>query len=197
MAITKRTAHERREEYKKEFWPSDIAWTGEAEKGWFRVGRTLPLVLALMSDKKIGGNVDPSRVYLELLARHIDAGVIEMVSDKEHSYAAGYSGTRGVRTWQERMKVLEETGFIKSKKIGNLRYKYILLVHPAIAVSKLRNLGKVSDDWWITYRARQIETKETPYESLVPVVAIANVVPIETAKTKPAVKASIKTATKK
>lgn len=197
MVITKRTARERREEYKKEFWPSDVAWTGEAEKGWFRAGRTLPLVLALMSDKKIGGNLDPSRVYLELLARHMDAGVIEMASDAEHSYAAGYAGPRGVRTWQERMKVLEETGFIKTEKIGNLRYKYVLLVHPAIAVRKLRDLGKVSDEWWKTYRARQIETKETSYESLVPAELAANVVPIEAAKAKSAVKATTRTAAKK
>jgi hypothetical protein len=29
-----------------EFWPNEIVWTGENEKGWFRAPRTLPLILA-------------------------------------------------------------------------------------------------------------------------------------------------------
>lgn len=157
----------RREQIKAEFWPKDIAWTGENEQGWFRAPRTLPLVLMLLSDKSISGSADPSSVYLELLARHRDSGVIEMMSPGEHSYAAGYSGPRGVRTWQERMKLLEQLGFIKSVQSGNQQYKHVLLVHPTIAVKKLHNKGKVSQGWWATYRSRQIEATEAPYEKLV------------------------------
>ena len=64
----------------------------------------------LLSDKSLSGNKDPGRVYLELLARHRDAGVVEMVTAEEHSYAAGCSGNRGVRTWQVRVKLLEALG---------------------------------------------------------------------------------------
>lgn len=192
MLNMKRSAQVRRETLKTEFWETDIAWTGKDEKGWFRATRTLPLILILLADKKVSGQLDPTRVYLELLARHMDSGVVEMVSDGEHSYAAGYSGSRGVRTWQERMKVLESAGFIKTKKVGNLHYKYVLLVHPAIAVQNLRNAGKVSVEWWENYRARQIEAKETLYEKLVPAPTPANVVPIKAAKPKPNPKTLVK-----
>jgi hypothetical protein len=157
----------RREQVKAEFWPNEIAWTGEKpEQGWFRAPRTLPLVLMLLSDKKISGSADLSSVYFELLARHRDSGIVDMVHPGDHSYAAGYSGPRAVRTWQERMNLLEQLGFIKSVQSGNQQYKHVLLVHPTIAVKKLHDRGKVSQAWWATYRARQIEATEAPYEKL-------------------------------
>lgn len=181
----------RREDIKKELWPKEIAWTGERpESGWFRAPRTLPLILTLLSDKKISGKSDLSGVYLELLARHRDSGIVEMVTPGEHSYGAGYSGSRGVRTWQERMKILEELGFIKSKQSGNQQYKYVLLVHPTIAVHNLYNVGKVPKTWWETYRPRQIEATEAPYEKLMERHKPPKVVPIKNAKAKAPKKAA-------
>jgi hypothetical protein len=186
--MPKTKAQERREEIKAEFWPKDIAWTGDPpEKGWFRAPRTLPLILTLLSDKKISGKADPGSVYVELLARHRDSGIVEMVSPGEHSYAAGYQGPRGARTWQERMKLLEDLGFIKSSASGNQQYKYVLLVHPTIAVQRLQEAKKISPSWWSTYRARQIEATEAPYEKLMKLqgpAAGATVVPIKSAKAK-------------
>lgn len=181
----------RREEIKTELWPDEIAWTGEKpEQGWFRAPRTLPLILVLLADKKISGKSDLSGVYLELLARHRDSGIVEMVSAGEHSYGAGYAGSRGVRTWQERMKILEELGFIKSKESGNQQYKYVMLVHPTIAVKKLHDQGKVSKSWWETYRPRQIEATEAPYEKLMERHKPEKVVSITSTKSKVAKKAS-------
>jgi hypothetical protein len=165
--MTRRSAQERREKYKEEYWPSDIAWTGERpEVGWFRAPRTLPLILMLLSSKKVSGKQDPTRVYLELLARQRDTGIVEMATEADHSYAAGYPGSRGIRTWQERMKLLQDLGFIKSVRGGNLTHKFVLLIHPTIAVKKLHDGGKVEKAWWDTYRQMQIETKESTYEQL-------------------------------
>jgi hypothetical protein len=147
-----------------EFWPDEDAWTGENERGWFFAPRTLPLVLALLESKELSGNKDVSRVYLELLARHVDGGVVEMAHEADHAYAAGYIGGRSVRTWQERMRILEHSGFIRTKQVGNQRYKYVLLVHPTAAVQRLRDAGRVPDEWWNAYRARQTETGEASHD---------------------------------
>lgn len=155
----------RRRSLRKEYWKDDDAWTGDNEKGWFRAPRTMPLVLGLLGQKNLSGALDPTKVYLELLARHIDNGIIEMVGEPDHAYAAGYLGSRGVRTWQERMKVLEELGFIRSKHIGNQRHKYVLLVHPTVAIQKLYQGGRVPQQWYDTFRARQIETGDVHFES--------------------------------
>jgi len=166
MATANKTSGgDRREKLRKMFWPDQDAWTGENEKGWFRALRTLPLVLGLMGEKNLSGSQDPTRVYVELLARHIDGGVIEMGHEADHAFAAGYVGSRGVRTWRERMRTLEKLGFIRTRRVGNQDFKYVLLVHPTTAIWRLRDVGKVSDHWWDTYCARQLETKEPTYET--------------------------------
>ncbi len=165
MIKPKSGAQEHRDKVRRKFFPGEDAWTGENEKGWFRAPRTLPLILNLISSKAVSGKCDLTRVYLELLARHIGEGVIEMRHEGEHAYAAGYEGTRGIRTWQERMSLLEKNGIIKIKQIGGQRYKYVLLVHPTAVVEKLRQEGKVEPRWWDTYRDRQLETKELTYKA--------------------------------
>src|SRR5215467_7009300 len=84
---------DRRAQLKEHYWPEDAAWNG-AGAGWFKGPRTLPLILALLS-------------------RHFDGGVIEMGNEADHAYAAGYTGSRAIRTWHERMLLLQELGFIK------------------------------------------------------------------------------------
>src|SRR3990167_2408679 len=98
MARIRTSGSARRRAARQEFWPTETAWTGDTEKGWFRSPRTLPLLLALIASKKVSGNTDPTRVYLELLARHFDEGVVQMAADEDHAFAAGYSGDRGVRS---------------------------------------------------------------------------------------------------
>ena len=90
-------------------------------------------------------------------------GVIEMKHEGEHGYAAGYVSSRSMRTWRDHMALLEELGFIKTKKSGNQQYKYTLLVHPTAVVEKLKQQGKVDAQWLTTYEIRQIETKEASY----------------------------------
>lgn len=167
ISVPKSAAQERREKYKAEYWPDEIAWTGEKpEKGWFRAPRTFSLVCALLKTKKVSGKKNPASVYLELLSRHRDTGVVEMASEGEHSYAAGYMTSRGIRTWQEHMKLLEDLGFIKSVSAGNQKYKYVLLIHPSIAVKKLYDKDLVDSKWWDMYRSIQIDMKESKCEDL-------------------------------
>jgi hypothetical protein len=154
MAVQKSAKTEQRRKKRDEFWPNEDAWTGEGEKGWFFAPRTLPLILSLLKSKAISGRSDPTKVYLELWARHIDGGLIEMEHEGVHAYAAGYAGKRGVHTLQEQMKILEKNGFIRTRRIGNQQYRYVLLVHPTTAIKRLRDAGKVPDDWWATYRDR-------------------------------------------
>lgn len=184
----------RREEIRQQHFAADDLWTGDGEKGWFSVPRSLPLVLALLSSKEISKKHDPSSVYLELLSRQRGEGVIEMAHEEEHAFAAGYVGTRAVRTWQERMKILEENGFIKTLQVGNQRYKYVAIVHPTTAVQRLREQKKVDDNWWNAYLANKRESKEPTFDQRQKKIAAANkVVSMPSVEKK---KVSVKTATK-
>ena len=152
-----------RDEVRSKLWSDVDAWTGENELGFFQAPRTLPLLLHLLSTKAVSGKQNPSLVYLELWARHMGSGVIEMKHEGEHAYAAGYASERSMRTWRENMKLLEENGFIKTRKAGNQQYKYILLVHPTAVVETLKAQKKVDANWLNTYELRQIETRERTY----------------------------------
>lgn len=175
-----------RENLRKEYWPNEVAWTGEGEKGWFRAPRTLPLILNLLASKEVSGNLDPGPVYLEVLARHRGEGIVEMASESDHTYAAGYTSPRRSRTWMERMNLLEKLGFIRAQGTGNAKYSYVLLVHPSIPVKKLYDEGKIKDvRWWPTYRKMQLEAKETKFEDLVlPEKPAENVVQLKPATKK-------------
>lgn len=180
--MNKTQAHEKRVKLRKQFWAGEDAWTGANEQGWFFAPRTLPLVLGLLASKELSGRCDPTRVYLELWSRHLSAGVVEMKHEGDHAYAAGYVGARGIRTWQERMRILEKTGFIRTQQIGNQKYAYVLLVHPTTAVQRLHEAGRVPDLWWKTYCARQIETKEPSYKERMKARGAAKVVSMKPAK---------------
>jgi len=162
----KNRAQEHRDKIRRRFFPGEDAWTGENEKGWFKAPRTLPLILSLVSSKQVSGKCDLTRVYLELWARHMGEGVIQMQHEGEHAYAAGYEGARGIRTWQERMKLLEQNGIIKVKQIGG----------------KLRQENKVEARWLDTYRDRQMETKELTFKARKKTKAGPKVVTIAAAK---------------
>jgi len=95
---SKRTADaEKRERIRNEFFDDEEAWTGKNEKGWFKAPRTLPLIPELLSSKELSGNYDPTGVYLELLSRHIDGGIIEMTDEAAPAYGAGYFRSRAIR----------------------------------------------------------------------------------------------------
>lgn len=89
-----------------------------------------------------------------------------MATDEEHAFAAGYEGKRGVRSWRERIHVLETAGIIRTRSVGGKKFAYVLLVHPALFVEELRTAGKVTDSWYEAYRIRRAETGELPLETV-------------------------------
>lgn len=150
----------RRRARREELWPhsdKEIWWT-ENGPGWCPLPRTIPLILALLQEKKLVGAVDCGSVYLELLARNFGSGLIEVQDETDHAFHAGYVSSRGRRTWQERIAKLNELGFIRTKeKPGQKRVGYILLVNPHVVLARLRKERKISDAWWDAYETRQHE----------------------------------------
>jgi hypothetical protein len=178
-----KTKSDRLQKIREEFWPQVDVWTGgEQDKGWFKVPRTLPLILALIQSKEVTGNADPTRVYLELLSRQFGEGVVEIQNESEHAYAAGYTSSRAERTWQDHMRCLEKLGFIKIKGIGKHAFKYVALVHPVSALEELRKKNLVPEDWWDAFRDRRTQTGELSYEERTAVQQRSNITRIDKAQ---------------
>lgn len=155
-----RKPDQKREQLREQRWPDsgDRIWNGTREKGWWPAPRALPLFLQLARDKKIVGNTDCSRVYLELLSRDFGQGLVEIRDEDEHAFCAGYTGNRARRSWQERMRLLAKNGFIEIDAKGNRSIGYVLIVHPALVAAKFRRERKVTEEWWQMLQQQLIDS---------------------------------------
>lgn len=167
----KGAADKRRATLKATHWSKEQVWcgagTGVKERGWFAAPRTLPLLLCMMRDKRISrAKGDPSGAYVELLSRQRGQGVVEMEAPEIHAFACGYRGARGVRTWHERMAILDKAGFIRTKSGNNHTYDVVCIVHPAVVVKRLTDKGLIEEQLRNTY-LRQQAAGERSYEEIV------------------------------
>lgn len=161
---------ERREALRESHWPDSekLIWTRKTHDGFTTVPRLLSLVAALAKHLAKGAEGDPSSAYYELWCRATDEGIVQLKDEQECAYAAGYVGTRALRTWRERMGTLEDLGLIKSQAAGNRQYANVLLINPLLAAARLRadKKRKVPDEWWAAFQSRADEVgAEIPPQS--------------------------------
>lgn len=135
-------------------------WNRKTVNGFTTIPRTLGLIMTLleqMFDRKKGHDV--SRTYFELWCRAFDDYLVEVNDVEAFAFSAGFvSKSRNVRSWEERVKVLAELGFIRVAPSGTRKQAYVLLVDPHRVVKSLRDAGKIPQDWWGAYTKRASET---------------------------------------
>jgi hypothetical protein len=151
------TAAEKRLRTRDSLWPeaSKIVWSRKTDDGYCSLPRTLPLIMTLINILSPKGKGDASRVYQELWFHDFDLGFIDIGDERAHAFAAGYTTpSRGVRSWYERISVLEDLGFIMTKPQGSQRVGYVLLVHPHDVVESLRAKRDVPEDWYGAFTKR-------------------------------------------
>ena len=105
---------------------------------------------------------NPAMAYLDLWSRNWDENIISPVDYEEFAYGSGYIGTRGVRSWKERIHRLVDLGFIKITPRGNREIGHILIVNPLLVCAELKAAGKsFPDNWWPTFfqRVQEIGAK--------------------------------------
>lgn len=151
MAKTRRS--QRRDKLRQELWPDadDEMWHGpRKERGWSAVPRTLSAVLAALDDRRVRRELDLTRVYVDVWTRSFDEGLVEVPDEVEAAFLCGFSKRR-VRSWRERIARLAELGFIRVFKVGIHDVGAIGIVHPNIAMTRLKKQGLVDDALWSEY----------------------------------------------
>jgi len=138
-------AMRRRLKLRKEIWPDfeeSMLWRRADFVGFTTVPRTMPIIIRIINslDKKSAGSV-----YFELWCRAFDDFLVEVKDEYECAFSAGYEGQRAVRTWRERVEVLEKFGFVWTKKAPHGAYRYVLMLDPHIIIEKLKGEGKISE----------------------------------------------------
>jgi len=143
-------------------------WPDKDGKGWCRIPRTLPVILTILDrDKSMKDGKDVTRTYLTLFTHNWEEGLIQIGDESEFAQMSGFTGTRAVRSWRERMRTLADLGFIEIKPRGDREFGFVLMIHPWHVVQKLHGEGKVLEGDMNLFNQKHLEfgASEPPHEA--------------------------------
>jgi hypothetical protein len=116
---------------RRKLWPfvedGDL-WLRKDRTGFATLPRAMPIILTIMDGMTKGKRV--SSTYLELWCRVMDEMFIQLQSHSAMAFGSGFEGERAVRTWRERMRWLQEKGFIDIKPGAHGDMSYAILLNP-------------------------------------------------------------------
>lgn len=149
-------ATRRRINLRNKIWPEvkdEDLWNRSEFTGFTTIPRTLSLTMRVIDslDKK-----SASRVYFDLWCRSFDDYVIEIKDEFECAYSAGYDGQRAVRSWRERVDVLDRFGFTKSHKAPHGAFRLILILDPHSVIEELYDKDLVEEEPWLALQTLMI-----------------------------------------
>jgi hypothetical protein len=144
--VTRRTAMmtNKRLKLRQQHWP-DITdndlWLRSETKGFMTTPRGISLVMRIMDS--LSPHKPLSNTYMALWCYSFDEMTITIQRPRQMALESGFTGQRAESSWRDRMKKLEELGFIRSAKGATGTYHYILLLNPYLVVKKLKEDGKL------------------------------------------------------
>ena len=110
-------------------------WSRLDRNGFTTVPRAMPLIMSIMDG--LSKNKPVSSAYLEVWCRAYDQGFTVLKHD-EMAFHAGFSGERAVRTWKERLRILNELCFIALKEGPSGPESYALILNPYHVIEQHR-----------------------------------------------------------
>lgn len=133
-------------------------WHRKLAKGFTTIPRTMPLLGSIM-DVLSGKGKPVSTTYLELWCRSNDDGFVTLSKQAEIAFASGFSGLRGVATWKERVRKLEDLSFLITKPGVSGSLHYVQLWNPYIIIKGHRESKTVGfpEDRYTALFERMVE----------------------------------------
>lgn len=128
----------RRKVLRNNLWPEvneTHLWLRTQRIGFTTIPRTMCLIGRII-DQLSGKGFPLSSTYLTLWCWVFDEAFVEIRNPKEFAYESGFSGPRGETTWRNRMRALEELGFIMSKPGIAGDFQYVLILNPIHVIEK-------------------------------------------------------------
>lgn len=107
-------------------------WDRSRHDGYATVPKTMPLVMRALDELSKGKPL--GQTYFALFCATWDNGFVRLGRSTDLPYASGFTGARGVRVWQERMKLLESFGFVEIAESGGQKFGLAFLPNPNIAL---------------------------------------------------------------
>lgn len=114
---------------------ADRLWDRNKHHGFATVPKTMPLLMRALDELSKGKPL--GQTYFALFCATWDNGFVRLSRSSDLPYASGFTGPRGVRGWQERMKLLETFGFVEIRPSGDQKFGLAYLPNPNIVLLKL------------------------------------------------------------
>lgn len=144
---------------RSKLWPEledAMLWSIDTD-GWVAMPRLMPLMMNIMDDLSKKG-FPVSRTYLEMWARLREEQFLTLNRPEEMAFHAGFSGQRALRTWKDRVKRLDELGFIsiKSGPLGD--FSYAVFYNPYHVIKRYFLNGCIHENKWqaLVVRANEV-----------------------------------------
>ena len=133
QAVGKKKQEEKRLRLLANIWGEELTstpvWNRHDNDGFTTIPRILPHIGRLL-DRLAGKGTPVAPTYFALWCRVWDEGCLEIRDKEDLAYEAGFSGQRAIYSLSQRIRKLQELGFIKTKKKGNNDFQYIMIVNP-------------------------------------------------------------------
>lgn len=113
----------------------DRIWDRTKHHGFATVPKTMPLLMRALDELSKGKPL--GQTYFALFCATWDNGFVRLGRSTDLPYASGFTGPRGVRGWQERMKLLESFGFVEIRASGDQKFGLAFLPNPNIILLNL------------------------------------------------------------
>lgn len=132
-------------ELRDTFWPDadERIWDRNRYDGYATVPKTLPILMRAMDELSKGKPLGST--YFALWCATWDNGFVRLGRSPDLAYASGFTGPRGVRGWQERMKILESYGFVEIRETADQKFGLAFLPNPNIVLLQLWARKKKND----------------------------------------------------
>lgn len=135
---------------RKDFWPNikdDDLWDRIRNDGFTTVPRTMPLIMNIIDS--LSKNQPAGQAYFVLWCHVFYESFVTIENPLVFAAETGFSGERALTTWKQRMKTLQELGFIDAKEGASGVFHYVLILNPHVVIQKLKDSIQ-------EYRFRQI-----------------------------------------
>jgi len=154
--VRRNKAQERAIQLRKEMWP-DVSdadfWSRNKHNGWTTIPRTMPILMSIIND--LSKNEPCGQTYFALWCRSFDEPLLIVENPMPFAAESGFGGQRALSTWQKRMKILKELGFIDSREGSSGAFHYVLIFNPHIVVQRIRE--KIQDHRYMQLLERAID----------------------------------------
>lgn len=110
-------------------------WDRGKHDGYATVPKTMPLIMRALDELSKGKPL--GQTYFALFCATWDNGFVRLSRSTDLPYASGFTGARGIRAWQERMKLLETFGFVEILESGGQKFGLAFLPNPNIVLLNL------------------------------------------------------------